>query len=189
MSDNGLSQAVDLLTMCLGGQAAHSAAPSGGYSEQLKVWAVVDVRECEGDCPVRDRVAQEAGNQFGRILSEHLRLELGLLGIACRATGQEPRELLRQVLVEADERPGHQSPEHHPDLDHSDEGDYVYVYGDGDDDGDGDVAAGDAAEPARHRYAVDHRDQGNGRVYPTAEHHGSGYYRSHYRDQGTDPLL
>lgn len=112
MSDP-LRQAADLLTMCLDSQAGiepDDSEPGGdagsltnlAYSENLNVWAVVDARECGGECPVRHRVAQEAGNQFGRILSAHLALELGLLAVACRATGSDPHELLQQVVAETE---------------------------------------------------------------------------------------
>lgn len=169
MSDNALSQAVDLLAMCLGSQADSGTDGEAGsftdldYSEQLNVWAVVDARECGGECPVRYRVARKAGDEFGRILSGHLVLELGLLSIACRATGEDPHALLRQAMAEAGERWA--NPLDQQDLDDDeDEDDAEYAeYVEADDLG---GPPESDREAATGRYPVD----GAGQVHPDAGH-------------------
>jgi hypothetical protein len=107
MPDRELELAVDALLM------AFTAAQTGGdmgtavanvYADRFEDMQV-DASDCEcrGDCPVVGRATIAAATEGGRIIAEHLALELRLLGALIEATGNpDYQALLQQVLDEAD---------------------------------------------------------------------------------------
>jgi len=87
--------------------ASFGSVVASVYGERFDNMPPVDITDCgKESCPSIDRAAMQAGQLSGKILAEHIALEIRLLARIIQHEGGTAEEILRSLLQEAAEDNG-----------------------------------------------------------------------------------